>query len=114
MGGGLFMDEVPAHAIMVALKTSVVSDRIIDGIVASLTVVDINKFDKELKNAFIEIELIIKKCEKALTDNMIIEQERSLKNGCLQTTLIDHILERANDDGKLFKNTGGNRPNVPL
>ena len=63
-----FGTEVPAHAIMAALKTSVASDRTIDGIAASLTVADINKFNKKLKDAFIEIDLIIKKCEKALTN----------------------------------------------
>ena len=40
---------------------------------------------------------------KTLNNEGIQEPERAIKGGWLQTTLIDHILERANVDGKRFK-----------
>ena len=55
------------------------------------------------KEAFLEADKIIKRNENILKENNIEDRQRIIAAGWLQTTLIDHILERPNRDGKLFK-----------
>jgi len=98
-----FGTDMPSHAVMAVLKRVVWSEKVIDGIASSILPNQISTFGLKHKEAFLEADKVIKRNENILKENNIEDRQRTIAAGWLQTTLIDHILERPNKDGKSFE-----------
>ena len=98
-----FGAEMSSHAVMAVLKRVAWSEKVIDVIASSVFPNQITAFGVKHKEAFVEAGKIVKRNENILKENNIEDRQRIIAAGWLQTTLIDHILERPNRDGKLFK-----------
>ena len=92
---------MPSSAVTAVLKRLAYSKKVVDDLASDITVVEVKKFDTSLKDKFLDADRIIKKIEHVLRDTE--HRRRTTACGWLEMTLIDHMLERPNRDGKEFK-----------
>jgi hypothetical protein len=89
---------MPSSAVTAVLKRLAYSKKVVDDLASDITVVEVKKFDTSLKDKFLDADRIIKKIEHVLKDTE--HRRRTTACGWLEMTLIDHMLERPNRDGK--------------
>ena len=97
------VENVPAMAVNAVLKRMACSHRLVDGVAADYKTSDLTSLDKKRKKAFLEANQIMLNSRKILETNNISDPLRTKAEGWLHMTLIDHIMERPNLDGKTFE-----------
>ena len=95
--------DVPAIAVNAVLKRMASSDKTIDGVASVYKVSEISSLATKQKKAFLAANKIMENSKKMLDDNTMHSTARTLNEGWLQTSLIDHVLGKPNVDGKSFE-----------
>ena len=91
----------PSSSVTAVLKRLAYSKKVVDDIASDITLSDVRKFDGKCKEQFLEADKLIKNIEHLLRDTEHRLRTKSL--GWLEMTLIDHMLDRPDRDGKTFK-----------
>lgn len=76
-----FGTDMPSHVVMVVLKRIAASEKVLDGIVSSISVNDIGRLSGKLKDAFLEDYNIIKRCELTLKGSHVEDPLRAVTVG---------------------------------
>ncbi len=99
-----FDTQLPGHAICAVLKRAAMSKKVADGIAQDIQATQINQFGgKKLYKPFLEVDGILQKSWKVLSEKRVPEAQCTIEFGWLGMSLIDHTLGRPNLDGETFK-----------
>ena len=97
--------NIPSRAVNAILKRMAVSEKVIDGIACVYKPSEIVSIGTNKNNSamFLEADKIMTNYSKTLKENQIIDPQRTLSEGWLQLSMIDHIMGKPNMDGNVFK-----------